>query len=154
MLRQLGQLRSAWVRQPQQFGTLIKGLAGRIVAGLAQQPVIAQAQGFDQHRVTAGDQQGKVRKARGRGFQQGCQQVSLQMVDADRRQAPAMGQGSRQGRPAQQGTDQAGTGRVGHPLQIAGLRRRSLECAAHQGQQALDVVARGQFRDHAAENAV
>ena len=43
---------------------------------------------------------------------------------------------------------------VRHPLQFFGSSGRGAERRAHQRQQALDVVARRQFRDHTAKDAV
>jgi hypothetical protein len=67
VLRQRGELRAAGIREPEQLGALVEGLAGGIVAGLAEQAVIAECERLDEHGVSAGDQQRQVRKFRGAG---------------------------------------------------------------------------------------
>ncbi len=101
LFSELGKLRTSRIGQTQKLGTFIKGLPSRIVAGLAQQPVVAQGSGFDQHRVPARHQQGQVRKARRGGLEQRRQQVPFQVMDAQGGQSPPMGERARQRGTAQ-----------------------------------------------------
>ncbi len=71
-------------------------------------------------------------------------------MDADGRQPPAVGQRTRQGGPAQQRADQSGARGIGDAVQLLRPRARRRQRIAHQRQQALHVIARGQLRDYAA----
>ena len=65
-----------------------------------------------------------------------------------------MGQRTRQGRPAQQRAHQPGAGRIGDALEFIGLGGGGGQRCSHQRQQALDMIARGQFRHYAAVQAM
>ena len=104
--------------------------------------------------MAAGDQQGDEGEGRRLFFQHGRQQVALHVVHADRRDAPGEGQGLGAGGAHQQGADQTGTGGVGDGLDLRNLGARLAQHLADQWQHALDVVARGQLRHHAAVDAM
>ena len=80
------QLRTARVRQAQQLGGLVEGLAGRVVQGLAEHAIAAETAHLDEHRVPAGNQQRHEGKGRRIVLQQWRQQVRLHVMDRD---APA-----------------------------------------------------------------
>ena len=80
--------------------------------------------------------------------------MAFHMVHADRRNAPGEGQRLGAGGADQQRADQSGTGRVGDRVDVAGRALRLVQYLADQRQHALDVIARGQFRHHAAIHAV
>jgi hypothetical protein len=76
--------------------------------------------------------------------------MAFQVMDADCRQFPAVRQRARQRRAAQQRADQAGACGVGDAVQLPGRGGGRAERISHQRQQALHVIARCQFRHHAA----
>ena len=91
---------------------------------------------------------------RRRILQQRRQQVALQVMHADGRQPPAIGQGLRQRRAGQQRADQARARRVGNAAEFSGAGPGRRQGLAHQRQQAAHVVARGQLRHDAAVEPV
>ena len=91
---------------------------------------------------------------RRRILQQRRQQVALQVVHADGRQPPAIGEGLRQRRAGQQRADQAGTRRIGDAAEFRRPGPGRRQGLAHQGQQAAHVIARGQLGHHAAVQPV
>ena len=62
--RESRQLRPAGIRQAEQLRRLVERLAGGVVAGLAEDLVVAEPAHVDEHGVAAGDQQREVRKRR------------------------------------------------------------------------------------------
>ncbi len=108
------------------------------------------AKGGDIHqlRVPPGHQQRKEGEGRRIGFQERRQQMTLQMMYRDGSGAPGIRQAPGKAGPDQQRTDQAGPGGIGHPVDLARLGARSLECLAYQGQEAFHMVSGCQLRHH------
>ena len=153
-LGETGEVRSAGIRQPEQLRALVEGLARGIVAGLAEQPVIADALRLDEHGVAARDQQRHVREGRRVGLERGREQVTLQMMHPHRRQPPGGSERAGERGPGQQRADQARAGRVGDAVEVG---RTGIGVAQHpvdERQQALDMVPRGELGDHPAVDAV
>ncbi len=148
------QLGAARIRQTEQLRGLVERLPGRIVAGLTQHPVGADALHLDQHRVATGDQQRHMRKRRRVALQQRGQQMTLQVMHPERRHPPGKGQRARQGRAGEQGPDQARPGGIGNAGQFLRRRGGSGQHFAQQRQQSLDMVAGGQFGHHPAIDPV
>jgi hypothetical protein len=100
--------------------------------------------------MAAGHQQREKREARRIRLQQGCQQVSFQMMDAQHRLIPGQPQTGGESRPHQQGADETGSGGVGHcvnrPTVGIGIGKR----LPNQRQQPANVVAGGEFRHYPA----
>jgi len=153
-LGQLRELRAARIRQPQELGALVEGLPGRIVAAGAQHAVATHAGRLDQQRVPAGHQQRQVRERRRIRFQERRQQMSFEVMHADRRHAPRVGEAARQRGAGKQRADEAGACGVGDPVELPGRGGGTLERQPHQGQQAPDVIARGELRHDAPVGAV
>ncbi len=149
-LGQRGERRSPGIAEAQELGGLVEGLSRCIVQRLAEHPVSADTRDFDQHGVPARDLQRNIRKFRGIRLKRRRQQVAFEVVHADHRHAQRVTERARHAGPHQQCPDQAGSRRIGNP--VNGLQR---EPGPGQGlldhrQQARDVVARGEFRHHAA----
>ena len=151
---QLRQLRPARVGQAQQLGALVEGLAGRVIEGLAEDPVAAEAGDLDQQRMPARDQQGDEGKVGLVVLQQGGQQVRLHVVDGHRRDAPAHGEADADGGAHQQRAHQARTRGVGHPGQVGRDHPGLGQGGVDQGQELADMVPGGQFRDDAPEGGM
>ena len=77
------------------------------------------------------------------------EQMSLQMVDADQRQAGGRGERLRHLHPDQQRADQPRAAGHGDAGQIAQLAAGATERFVRHRQRALQVVARGELRHHA-----
>ncbi len=147
---QRGQRRSPRVAEAQELGSLVEGFPRRVVQRLPQDPVAPHTLHLDQHGVAARHLQRDIREPRGARFERRRQQVALEVVHPDHRRAQRVAQRARHAGAHQQRPDQAGSRRIGNP--VNGLQRKS---GLRQGlfdhrQEARDVVARGQFRHHAA----
>ncbi len=138
----------AWVGQPQQFRALVERLTGGIVTGLTEQRVVAEPTRFDQHRVATGHEQREVWEGRRVGLEQRSEEVTLEVMDADGGQSPRKGQRPGERGARQKRTDQARSGRVGHAIEFGCAGTGFIQRPLDQRQQALDMVARSQFRDH------
>ena len=149
------QLRATRVGQAQELRGLVEGLPGRIVAGLPEQPVGADALDLDQHGC------GRRRPAARHAEKAAAQAPAAAPADAppdDGRPAPAPprrrpGSGARAA-PVSSAPDQAGAGGIGDAIQLAGRGPGGAQHLAQQRQQPLDMVAGGQFRHHPAVDAV
>ena len=151
---QLRKLRSAGIGQAEQLRTFVESLARRIVTRLAEQRVRTDRARLDQHGVTAGHQQRQMRKRRRIGLEQRREQMPLEMVNADRRHAPGIGQRTRECRATEQRADQSGSGGVRDAVDVRSRGSRPRQRRLDQRQQALHVVARGKLGHHATVNTV
>ena len=122
---ELGELRAARVGQPQQLRGLVEGLAGRIVAGLAEQAV-ARRPRRPPSAACGRRRPGAPRAGKGGGsrLEQRRQQVPLQMMHADRRHAPGVGEAARERRSGEQRADEPGAGGVGDAVEVAAVQSR------------------------------
>ena len=153
-LGQFGDFRPARVIQAHHLRGFVESFAGRIVERLAEQAVLANAIDLNQLRMPTGDQQSDERKFRRFRLQHRCQQVAFHVVHTKRRYAPGKRQRLCAGSTDQQRADQARTRSVGDCIDLG---RHAVGLGQHltdQGQHALDVVTRGQLRDHTAIDAV
>ena len=80
--------------------------------------------------------------------------MAFHVVDAERGHSPRPGEAPAERGADQQRPDQPRPRGIGHAADVAGLRVRFREDAPRQRRQPPDVVARGQFRHHAAEFGV
>jgi hypothetical protein len=80
-------IRGPRVFQPEQGADLVEGLAGRVVASLAQQAVVAPGADVDQHGVAAAHQQGDERRFQVGMLQHRGEEVPFEVMDTDQRQA-------------------------------------------------------------------
>ena len=80
--------------------------------------------------------------------------MAFEMVDRDGRDPQCVGQAAPQRRAGQQGADQTGARGVGHAIQLACRGVGLCKCLTDKGKQPLHMVARGQFRHHAAVQPV
>ncbi len=140
--------------EPEQLGGLVEGFAGGVVQGFAQNFVDADLGHPHQLRMAARYQQCDEGEGRRLGRQQGRQQVTLKVMDADDRLVPCQRQ--RVGDPGadQQRAGQARSLGVGDRIDRGGRDAGALQHLAEQGQHTPDMVARRQFRHHAAVCAV
>src|SRR5205085_9028237 len=88
-----GERRSAGVTEPEQLGRLVERFARGIVLRLTQEPVLTYAIDSHQLRVAARDEQRDERKLRPTRGEERREQVPLQMMDADDRDAERETQG-------------------------------------------------------------
>ena len=143
-------MRAARVGQTEQFRALVERLAGGIVTGVTEQRVVTEPARFDQHRMATGHEQREVRESRWVGLEQRREQVTLEVMDADGRQSPGEGQRPRERGARQQRADQARADGVRHAIEFICAGTGFGQGPLDQRQQALHMVARGQFRDHPA----
>ncbi len=149
----LGQLReegAAGIVETEYLGDLVERLARRIIERFAENPVASDAIHPHQLRVSARDQQGHERKLRRLGFEHRRQQVRFHMVHADCRDTPGKRQRTGKATTDQQRPEQARPRGIGHAVDTPGLQPRLAQHLPHQRQQLPDVIARGEFRHHAA----
>ena len=151
---QPGQGRPAGVAQAQQLGTLVEGLAGRVVDGLAQQRVLAHVGHVHELRMATRHQQRDEGKRRRVVGQERRQQVAFEVVDAQHGPPQRRAQ-----RHCHTGTHQQRAGQprpagVGHEVDLVQAARGLGQHLAGQRQHALHMVARGQFGHHAAERGM
>jgi hypothetical protein len=112
-LRELREPGAARKPEAEQLRGLVEGLAGRVVERVAEHPVVADRPHVDEHRVPTRNEQREIRESGPVGLELRGEQVTLEVVHADRGHAPRIGEAARQGRPDQQCADEAGPGRVG-----------------------------------------
>ena len=86
-----------------------------------------------------------MRKWRGRRFEQRRQQMPFEVMHADCRDVPGIGQTSRQRGTCQQRTDEAWPSCVSHAVEICRKRRRLCQRAPYYRQQPTNVIARSQL---------
>jgi hypothetical protein len=135
----------------QQLGALVEGLARRVVDGLAQQRVLAHVGHVHELRVSTRHQQRNEGKRRRVVGQKGRQEVAFEVMNAQRR--PPQRHAQRHCHPGahQQRAGQPGPARVGHEVDLMQPAAGLSQHVAGERQHALDVIARGQLRHHAAE---
>ena len=149
----LGQPRKqgpARVRQAEQLGALVEGLAGGIVQGFAEQFVLADAGDLHQLRMPAGDEQRDERKGRRVGREQRRKQMPLEVMDRDRRPLEHQGQRLGEGAADEQRAGQSRTARVGHRIDVGQRFSGLFQRRPQQGYDAANMVARGELGHHAA----
>jgi N6-L-threonylcarbamoyladenine synthase len=125
-------------------------IAGGIVQRFAQQFVLAHAVHAHELRMAAGHQQRHERELGRVRCQQRRQQVAFQVVHAQHRLVERQPLAARDRRADEQGARQARTLRVRDGIDVGRRDIRSLQRLLQQGDRAADMVARGQFRHHAA----
>ncbi len=101
-------------------------------------------------RMAAGNQQRNERELGRIFFQQRCQQVAFEVVHADSRHLESESQRGGDTRAHQQCTGQPRPFGVGNAFNILKGAIRFLQHLAGERQDAADMVARGEFRHHAA----
>ena len=110
-----------------------------------------------EQRVPAGGDQADERRLEGDGVlagqEVGCD-VALQVVDGRERQPPAGRQGLAGREADEQRADEARALRGGDKVDVAQLCARVQQGAVDDGVDELEVVARGDLRDDAAETVV
>ena len=140
--------------QTQDAGGLVEGLAGGVVAGPAQELVVASAPHEDQVRVAPGGdeaEKGQARLVHGGGalLQPGGVDVSLQVVYAQ--EGDPQGQGEALGEVGahQEGAGQARAHGHSHGVQLAGGHVRLGQGTAVDGDHGQDVLPGSHLRDDA-----
>jgi hypothetical protein len=148
------QRRPAGIAKAQRLRALVERLARRIVHGFAEQLVSAHARDAHQLGVPARDQQRDERELRRVVRQKGRQQMSLEVVNAQRRPPERGSQGARHPGAHEQCTGQPRAACERNHIDLAQFAARRRKNLLRQGQQAPDVVARGQLGHDAAEPPV
>ncbi len=141
---------AARIAQPHDLGHLVVGLAGGVVASLAHEFGGRERGDVVEGRVAAGDQQGHEGKSRRVRVKKSRMDVAFQMVDPHPGDTQAVSVALGKGKAHQQGAHQAGALGNGQGVEIRRLDAGfGLGFEDHR-QDHFDVLARGQFRDHAA----
>ncbi len=153
-LREARQRRSAGIRQTEQLGRLVEGLAGRVVLGVAQQPVLPDARDFEQLAVTAGHQQRDERKPGLRLGEQRREQMALHVMHADRGLAQRVAERAGDARAHQQRAGQAGPLRVGDAVEVGKPGPRLGQHPLREGHDPPHMIAGGELGHDAAIDAV
>ncbi len=102
--------------------------------------------------MPAGHEQGDVRKRRRVRFEQRRQQVTFQVMDANRRFAPGISQAPGQRGPREKRADQAGACGIGDPVELGRTRFRPIQRGSNERQKAANVVPGSQFRHDSTKN--
>ena len=145
---------AAGVAEAEELGRLVEGLAGSVVQCLAEQRVLADGIHAHQLRVAARDEQRQERKLGPIRFQQGREQMPLQVMHAHQRFAQCKRQRIRHGSADQQRTGQPWAFCIGDCVDVRACSASLAEHFFQQRNHAADVVTRGQFGHHAAVFAV
>ena len=157
--------RAARIIQAQQQRGFVERLPGGVVAGFAEQAVIARRARMPQLRVSARSEQreifarlvrrDKIRiRIRIREAQKRRQNVRFEMIDGDGRQPPTASERVGQRAAREQGGGEPRPGRVSDGGGDFARPRQAIRIAQHRidhRQQAAQMIARGDFRHHAAE---
>ena len=102
--RQLVQLPAARIAEAQHPGSLVEGLAGRVVHGLGGDAVAHALLHHGQQRVPAAGDEAHERRLHPEGVVGG--DVPLQVIDGDQGQPAPVGDGLRRRQPDEQGADE------------------------------------------------
>ena len=149
-LGKLRQLRPARVRQTEHFGGFVEGFTGSVIHAFPQQPVLPHAIDAHELGVAAGDQQRHKGKRGRRLGQQRREQMTFEVMDGNGRFAQRAGVGVGKRCAHQQRPRQPGAGGVGDGIERLCGQSGLMQRLRQQARQAADVVARSQFRHHAA----
>ena len=137
-LRQLG---TAWVTEAEESGGLVERFSGGIVEGISEQRVIADCRHRVELRVPPGNQQRDEGEARLRVAEQRRQQMSLEMVDRERRLAQRVSECRCHACANQQGPREARPLCVGNTVEVGEDLSRFDQQILHQRHHPTDMVA-------------
>src|SRR5205823_2032255 len=84
--RELVDLRAARIGEPEQPGYLVERLAGRVVQGVAEQPIATDLADLVEAGVTAGDDERQPGRRRSGVVEEDREQVTLEVIDLRERQ--------------------------------------------------------------------
>jgi hypothetical protein len=144
---------AAGIAEAEQLGDFVERFAGGVVARRPEQRIIAERARQIEARMAAGDEQRDVRQ-RDRALELHRQEVALEMVDADERQLPRVGDGLGRAQADEQRADQSGTVGGGDGIDLVERERRLVQRALDRRRQCAHVAARGELGDDAAVGAV
>ncbi len=142
--------RAAGIAEAEQLGGLVERLAGSIVDGRREPPVVTDAAHFEQLAMAARHQQEQIREAEVRIGQPRAKRVTLEMIDGDQRLAGREREALAGKKRDHDAADQAGPGGGGDSIDIANRNAGLAEDVADQRRQNLDVRAGGDFGNNAA----
>ena len=104
--------------------------------------------------MPAGDQKRHVREGWRIGLEERRQEMGLQVVHAQGRDLPPVGQAPAERRPREERADQPGPCGIHHSREVLGLGRRERQGALDEGQEAAHVIPRGELRHDTAVDPV
>ena len=143
--------RAAREPEAEQACDLVERLAGGVIEGLAEHHMPEQFGDVDEHRVTARDDQGDVRRIGRTVLQEVRPVVPFQVVDADQRRAGRERERLGGSHPHEERPDQSGTDRHGDAVHVIEVASGPLERIREERVERLDVRARRHLRDHPPE---
>ncbi len=153
--------RTAGIGQTHQAGAFVERFPGGVVAGPPEQAIIAVPAQVEQVRMPPGNDQGDggeigfgLRGFRPRRSEEIRVQVRLDVVDADQWHVQRHRHRFRGGDTDQECPEQSGAVGDGDQVDLARRDARLPECGADHRVDRLDVAARRDLRDHAAEPGV
>ena len=146
--------RAAGITQPDQLGDLVVGLAGGVVAGAAEQPVLARLGHQVETGVPARHHQDHGRQRQRAVGQPQRLDVSGEVVHRHQRQAVGPGGRLGEGQADQERPDQPRSLRDGDGIEPVPGRPRGVERLLHHPADVAHVLPRGQFRHDPAPFAV
>ena len=149
-LRQRLDRRAAGIGQAEQLCGLVERLAGGVVDGRRQPPVIADAAHFEQLAMAAGDEQQQIGKVEVRIGKPRAERMAFEVIDREQRLARRQRQPLAGKQRHHHAADQARAGRRGDGIDVADRRLGVSQHAPDQIGQDLDVRPRGDLRNHAA----
>ena len=140
---------SARVAEAHQLRDFVKRLAGSVVARAPDSPVASEILDREQRGVTARHDQREVRH-RDSMFEQGRQQMTLDMIHADHRDAARLRESLRKHQADQQRAHQAGTARDCDSFDVREAASGGVQRALDNRRDRDDVIPRREFRHDAA----
>ena len=142
------------IPEAQELGHLVEGLARRVVAGAAQQAVVAAGRNFVEARVAPGHHQGEGGEGKLSVGQERGLQVAGDMVDGHERLALRIGQALGDLHPHEERAHEPGALGDRDRVEVGQLQLRFGEGLPDDGNDVLDVMARGQLGHHPAVGGV
>jgi hypothetical protein len=139
----------------EQFGSLVKGLAGGIIPGLPHGGDLLKVLDLIDIRMTAGNNEGYKRKRRRRCFREEYgRHMPFQMVHSDEGNRPGIGNRLCRGKADEKGPHQPGTARDSDALDVLHSHTGIIEGLQDNGADCFNMLPRGHLRNNAAIFAV
>ncbi len=149
-LRQAIDVRASGVRQAEQLGHLVESFSRGVVERVPERAVAARPAHLVQRGVPTRDDQPQPGQGRRGVVEADGEQVALEVVHAGERQARGGGEGLGHLHADEQRSDQARPAGHADAGQVAQLAAGPAQRLVDHGEGALQVVARGELRDHPA----
>ena len=142
--------RTAGIGEAEELGDLVIGLAGRVVAGTADELVFEVGAHVVEVRVPSADDERERRQGRLWMFKDHGVYMALQVVHGDERDAVREADGLGVGDADQERSDEPGAAGDGHSADVAPCTAASMQSFFHDGRDGPHMFPAGQFRHYTA----